>query len=337
MFMSSFFAENAEELWSEVMFVLLTDTAMFVKYVFIVNNFETIIELHEQTISDDFHPQTDRQAETRRRLFSRFSNTMIAYYVCSLISVWTHLEMLYDGRYKLPFSNWFYWVPMDEENLAYYHLVFAYEMFGMTGHCVLNVAADSQLAYLLYAAGLQLDNLREKLVYLGVSKPVSENEKAIYYRAFIDAIEKYYRIYSFTQKVEKIFSLATFLQICASGVTICAVMFRLSEINIVKELESAIPMLFYLLAMLGQILLPCLVGNEVTYKSSQLTNALFKSDWLGLPVAYKKDMQRLMLRTSKPITLKAGHFFNYNLETFTSTLNTAYTIYAVLKHRERNN
>ncbi|XP_053694148.1 odorant receptor 94a-like [Sabethes cyaneus] len=329
MFVSFFVAENAEELWSEVMFMLLTDTAMFVKYIFIVSNFETLIKLHEQTISEDFRPQTDRQAETYRRQFTLFSNTMVAYYICSLVSVWTHLELLFDGRFKLPFSNWFYWVPMGEDTLTYYHLVFAYEMFGMTGHCVLNVAADSQIAYLIFTAGFQLDNLCDKLVNLSVPDSATYVEKAKYQRAFIDAIE------NFAHKVEEIFSLAVFLQICASGITICAVMFRLSEINLVKDLGSAIPMMFYLMAMLGQILLPCLVGNEVTYKSNQLTNALFKSDWLKLPVAYRKDMQRFMLRTNKPITLKAGNFFNYNLETFTSTLNTAYTIYAVLKHREK--
>lgn len=78
-------------------------------------------------------------------------------------------------------------------------------------------------------------------------------------------------------------------------------------------------MVFYLVAMLTQIFLPCYFGNEVTLKSVKLTNALYTADWFRLAgVSDRKEMAALMLRTNKPIALKAGHFFNYNLEAFTS-------------------
>lgn len=78
-------------------------------------------------------------------------------------------------------------------------------------------------------------------------------------------------------------------------------------------------MVFYLVAMLTQIFLPCYFGNEVTLKSVKLTNALYSADWFRLAgVSDRKEMAALMLRTNKPIALKAGHFFNYNLEAFTS-------------------
>ncbi|XP_058817504.1 odorant receptor 94a-like [Topomyia yanbarensis] len=328
MFVSSFFTNNPEELWSEVMFMLLTELAMCTKLFILVNNFSAVLRLHQTTVSRDFLPKTDHDLKTRGHILDRFSKAMLAYYFCSLASVMSNIGLLFGDSYKLPYSNWFYWVPLGKDHQRNYHIMFAYQIFGMVGHCSLNVAADIQVVYLLIAAGFQLDNLKDEFANLPILSTQTHVEKQIYRRTLVEHIK------NFVKEVEQIFSMAVFTQACASGITICAVMFALSSMSIF-DLEASIPMLFYLIAMLLQIFLPCMFGNEITFKSHQLTNAIFSSDWYKLSGIERKDVMRLMLRTSKPITLKAGHFFYYSLETFTSTLNTAYSIYAVLNRRKR--
>ncbi|XP_038121023.1 putative odorant receptor 71a [Culex quinquefasciatus] len=334
-FISSFFKETMAELWSDVMFILLTELAMFTKTVITVRKFETVYRLHWETISDEFRPISEWETRVHGAFFSRFSTAMLGYYLCSFLTLWAHLGFLFE--YKFPFFSWFFWLPLGRANLTNYYIIFAYQMFGMLGHLSLNVSGDIQHAYLLATAGIQLDFLYERLTKLPIPTSNSSIGKDHYRETLIQHIEHYERIYRFVKEIEDTFSMAIFVQICASGVTVCATILRLSTVNLATDLGTdGAPMVFYLVAMLTQIFLPCYFGNEVTLKSVKLTNALYTADWFRLAgVSDRKEMAALMLRTNKPIALKAGHFFNYNLEAFTSTLNTAYSIYAVVSKKNR--
>ncbi|XP_038121032.1 odorant receptor 94a [Culex quinquefasciatus] len=85
--------------------------------------------------------------------------------------------------------------------------------------------------------------------------------------------------------------------------------------------------------MMNQIFMPCYFGNEVTLKSARLTHALYSSEWIKMNAPERKEIQMMMIRSMKPIVLKAGGFFYYNVGMFTSTLNTAYSLFCVLQRR----
>ncbi|XP_062563150.1 putative odorant receptor 71a isoform X3 [Armigeres subalbatus] len=205
MFSSSFFTENLEALWIEILFMLPTEIAMLVKTVSVVNRFEAIYGLNRMTLSKEFKSMCPKQEEEYKR---------------------------------------------------------------------------------------------------------------------------------FARETEKQVSWSVFSQICASGVTICAIIFRLSAISLFDNVSSTISMYFYLMSMLTQIFLPCYFGNDVTLKSQKLTNAMYTSDWYQLALRERKDLKMMMIRTSEPIRLKAGNFFNFNLTDFTSTLNRSYSLYAVINRRK---
>ncbi|EAT45323.2 AAEL003395-PA [Aedes aegypti] len=327
MFTSSFFTENSEELWVEILFILPTEIAMLTKTIITVYKFETIHRLLQTTISKEFQPTCPKHGKEYDRFFDRFSKVMLMYYFCSVCAAWTHLGFLFDDRLKLPFFNWFFWVPLDRDHLNNYYILFAYQMIGMMGHCSLNVSGDMNIAYLLSIAGQQLDLLSCKFASLLVPGTGTTIEKDYYKRTFVEQIQH------FAREIERTVSWCVFAQICASGITICAIVFRLSAISIIDHLGTSIPMFFYMVSMLTQIFLPCYFGNDVTLKSQKLTNALYTSKWYQLAMNDRKDLKMMTLRTSESIRLKAGGFFNFNLEAFTSTLNTAYSVYAVLNSK----
>lgn len=74
----------------------------------------------------------------------------------------------------------------------------------------------------------------------------------------------------------------------------------------------------YMLSMMVQIYLPCYYGNEITHKSQLLTNALHSCEWYRFDRLTRRDVKLLMIRTNKPMELKAGGFFRYSLESFTT-------------------
>ncbi|XP_055608564.1 odorant receptor 94a-like [Uranotaenia lowii] len=333
---SCFYAENIEELWTDILFILLTMLAMFTKMVVIVRNFEKIYCLLKMTVSDSFKPQTEIEARILDDNLHVFSNAMLVYLSVTFSCLWAHLGFLFDDRYKLPFFSWFFWLPLGKGNPLNYYLIFVYQMFGMLGHCLFNASSDVQLGYLLLSGGLQLDILSESFARLPVPTSGKPNEIRYYQKTFQNQVDQYNRICRFIREIESTFTLTVFIQLCASGITICASVFRLSAISITDHLGSSIPIFFYLGAMLIQVFVPCYFGNEVTLKSQKLTNAVFSSGWYNnRQLKDQKNVKLLMQRFNEPIRLKAGHFFNYNLEAFMSTLNTAYSVYAVLNSKNR--
>lgn len=192
-FISSFFKETMAELWSDVMFILLTELAMFTKTIITVRKFGTVYRLHRETISDEFRPNSEWETRVHGAFFSRFSTAMLGYYLCSFLTLWAHLGFLFE--YKFPFFSWFFWLPLGRENLTNYYIIFAYQMFGMLGHLSLNVSGDIQHAYLLATAGIQLDFLYERLTKLPIPTSNSSIEKDRYRETLIQHIEHYERIY----------------------------------------------------------------------------------------------------------------------------------------------
>ncbi|XP_062564187.1 odorant receptor 94a-like [Armigeres subalbatus] len=334
MFCSSFFMDNLDTLWTEILFLLPTEIAMLVKSVTVANKFEAIYGLNRTTVSKEFKTMCPKQRKEYERYFGRFSKIMMFYYFCSVLTVLASLGFIFDGRLKLPFFNWFFWVPIDRDHINNYYILAVYQIVGMTAHCLLNVSGDVNIAYLLSTAGKQLDLLSYNLAQLPVYPTRSDIEKELYKKKFEEHIQQYNRIYDFARETEKQVSWSVFAQICASGVTICAVIFRLSATSALDNVSSTFYMYFYLISMLTQIFLPCYSGNDVTLKSQKLTNALYTSDWYRLALNDRKDLKMMMLRTNKPIRLKAGNFFNFNLDDFTSTLNRSYSLYAVINRQK---
>ncbi|XP_049535329.1 uncharacterized protein LOC125950959 [Anopheles darlingi] len=113
------------------------------------------------------------------------------------------------------------------------------------------------------------------------------------------------------REVEKLYSPAFFAQFSASGLVICATAFNLSEL-------TAIQNLLYMIAMMFQMYLPCHFGNEVTRKSNVLKTAVYSSQWYNMHLKDRKIILMLLQRLNKPFTLTAYHFFNYNLQAYTT-------------------
>ncbi|XP_040158792.1 putative odorant receptor 71a [Anopheles arabiensis] len=133
-----------------------------------------------------------------------------------------------------------------------------------------------------------------------------------------------------TAEIEQLFSAAYFAQFGSSGLVICASGFKTSSMFNLYEL-TAIQNLLYMLSMIFQMFLPCRFGNEVTRKSHLLRTSIYSSRWYEMGLQERKTLRMLLQRMNKPLTLKAFYFFNYNLQAFTTTLNMAYSLYALLQ------
>lgn len=84
--------------------------------------------------------------------------------------------------------------------------------------------------------------------------------------------------------------------------------------------------------MIVQILLPCYFGNEMIIASEKLSTSLFHSDWMNESREFRMAMKIFMENAKIPIKLSAVGIFQLSLDNFLKIINSAYSLYAVLKN-----
>lgn len=67
--------------------------------------------------------------------------------------------------------------------------------------------------------------------------------------------------------------------------------------------------------MITEVSVPSYFGSDVLIKSENLSYDIFKSNWIPATERYKRNMQILIERTRRPITIFAARVFMLNLIT----------------------
>ena len=86
-----------------------------------------------------------------------------------------------------------------------------------------------------------------------------------------------------------------------------------------------------MIPMTLEIFLPCYFGNELSIASSKLSTALFHSNWINANKKDKDTAKIFMENTKKDLSITAFNAFEVNLTTFGKIVNSAYSLFAILK------
>lgn len=76
--------------------------------------------------------------------------------------------------------------------------------------------------------------------------------------------------------------------------------------------------LFFLVALVTQIFLPCFLGNEMIFASNDLINSAYNSSWHVRSIGYRKLLIILMERLKRRSSILVGKLFPLSLDTFSS-------------------
>ncbi|XP_053691050.1 odorant receptor 94b-like [Sabethes cyaneus] len=313
------------------MYLSLTEIAMGVKTFYIFINFHTVYRLHQMAISKQFQPICEEELRPAQSLLSKVNFCFMAYFIWVFVTVATAVPSFFDEKYELPFFTWVLGIPYGSDMPYNFYCLWIYQISGLFMHGIFNVAAELQVGYLLTVARIQLDFLTRRFASLSRANETSQHRES-----FIECVQHYTVVEKFVRDFEHVFSKPMFAQFCASGASICATAYRLSSVNLSEDFSSVVTMTLYLLALMYQIFLQCYFGNEVTLKSEHLTHALYSAGWYKLVPRLRKDIQMMMIRSQRPIKLKAGGYIYCNLKSFTSTLNLAYSVFCVLQRRKQS-
>ncbi|KAL7301811.1 hypothetical protein TKK_0005421 [Trichogramma kaykai] len=118
-------------------------------------------------------------------------------------------------------------------------------------------------------------------------------------------------------------------EFCINSLVICVSVYKLS-----LNAETIAEILFnvlYLTCIMGEFLIYCYYGNEVTYKSTTFFEAIAVIDWNPMSKEFKKNIIFIMSRASKPIFISCGAYVYLTLESFMAVVKLSFSVFNVLK------
>ncbi|KAF3430255.1 hypothetical protein E2986_11566 [Frieseomelitta varia] len=203
-------------------------------------------------------------------------------------------------RRKLAFRTW---IPFDYSSVSAYLLTFAYQcLFAIicTFGCV---ASDTLYSGLLIHINCQFEILEHRLRNIESNENYSVNL----------CVRHHNDIYRFGEMVNEEFRTIMFFQFCTSLSMICFNFYRITQIEMDSRFVGTI---LYMTCSLMQIFYYCWFSNEVKLKSMELSDMIFRSDWISLNTNVKKAFLMLMKRAMKPIEFTSIYIVSVNLESF---------------------
>ncbi|CAH1967303.1 unnamed protein product [Acanthoscelides obtectus] len=178
--------------------------------------------------------------------------------------------------------------------------------------CSTYVSLDANL---LIEIGIQIEILKDVL----------ENSEDI---DIFECVQRYAEIQRLHDKVQRIFRVGISVNFLTGVLIFCTTLFRILEV-VVSELMFMLP---YSFAIILIIYIHCWFGNELIYRSNGITQAIFKSKWIGRDRSIQKNLIIFMMFTKKPIHIDlAGGLLTMAIPVFMSICRTAYSYFTILQ------
>ncbi|XP_037038439.1 odorant receptor 43a-like [Bradysia coprophila] len=184
------------------------------------------------------------------------------------------------------------------------------------------------LRYEVLGSGLKnLGRIREN----GNDEKMTEKQKQInFFEDLKRAINDHIHLRELVNKLDCFFSDLFFIQFGTSGLCICVSIFCLAFVVGDNLLEYLIH-LFVVFYFISQLFMITYFGNEIMLSSNRLSYRLFESDWYNQPQSTKKCIIIFGEYLKQPQTVVIGKLYPLTLETFTRILNSAYSMFNILK------
>ncbi|NP_001164401.1 odorant receptor 105 isoform X1 [Nasonia vitripennis] len=229
------------------------------------------------------------------------------------------------------------WYPYDTNKPVYFWLAYVQQMFVGGATISMHIGADTMLSGLMLQSCIQLKLLKHRFKHffqhyeqvkgrLHLSSTKRKVEIALMKQYICD----HQFVYSYANKINRNFSgwLIAVLIVVVPNICINVYLLSFSKIGLNVDFITSLG-LFSI--SLFQIYLPCWYGNEVMLHSSEIANSIYDMDWVRLSPTARKTLIIVMIRSSKPIQIRAGYFVSMNLRSFLSIMKTSYSALSVLQ------
>ncbi|XP_023723769.1 odorant receptor 85b isoform X3 [Cryptotermes secundus] len=136
------------------------------------------------------------------------------------------------------------------------------------------------------------------------------------------------RALRFVDHLNKIVSLVTFLKVLNFPLLLCMTGFQMMQNYGDQNQFLKFASLF--IASIVLITTYCWFGQQVIDESEKVQLAFYSTEWYSQTAGYKSLLPLAIMRASRPVTVKAGVFFDMSFLTLASLVNASYRFMTML-------
>nr|WCC57503.1 odorant receptor 46 [Papilio machaon] len=324
---------------SQASYLLFTQACLCLKVTVFQVNISMVRELLKQMNGDIFKPFCEEHVRILKWHAVRIKRLLLAFMISSQTTcgLWA-LKPLFDdaGSRKFPFDMW---MPVKPDHYLQYELGYAFQLITICMSAYMYFGVDSVTVSMVIFGCAQIDIIKDKILKVIKSfktKDDDPSERNKYsernYHKLIECIKQHQGVVTFTRLVEDAFHTFLFFQLIGSVGLICMSALRILVVDW-RSLQFA-SIVTYLSVMISQLFVSCWCGHELTATSEDLHTVLYKCAWYEQDLKFKRALCFVMMRMSRPIVVKAGHYVPLSRQTFVSILRMSYSYFAVLNQRK---
>ncbi|XP_045537799.1 odorant receptor Or1 [Papilio machaon] len=323
---------------SQASYLLFTQACLCLKVTVFQVNMSMVRELLKQMNGDIFKPLCEEHVRILKWHAVRIKRLLLAFMISSQTTcgLWA-LKPLFDdaGSRKFPFDMW---MPVKPDHYLQYEMGYAFQLITICMSAYMYFGVDSVTLSMVIFGCAQIDIIKDKILKIKSFKTKDDDpsERNKYsernYHKLIECIKQHQGVVTFTRLVEDAFHTFLFFQLIGSVGLICMSALRILVVDW-RSLQFA-SIVTYLSVMISQLFVSCWCGHELTATSEDLHTVLYKCAWYEQDVKFKRALCFVMMRMSRPIVVKAGHYVPLSRQTFVSILRMSYSYFAVLNQRK---
>ncbi|XP_043597825.1 odorant receptor 2a-like [Bombus pyrosoma] len=316
------------------------------KFVSLVLGRKTIINMLDLLKKRPFVPENNGEGEIHARYDNLIEKVAVGYTIQITFCVFSLLGAALMGDFKskkLMFRAWF---PFDITSSWFvFSMTFIYQLVGLViisnGVCIF----DTLFAGLLLHICCQLEILVYRLHNIEGNEIQSLKHCVWHHNKifrFVFCVLLFKQINELTKLMEgyernrnklfadivnDFFNKLMFMQFVESAISICFVLYLLTDIEDTAQLIGWSTFMF---AAIFQTFYFCWFGDVAKVKSLDISNMVYNSDWLNLSSDARKMLVVIMARSLTPVEITSAYILPMNLESFKGLMKVAYSAYNML-------
>ncbi|XP_071644071.1 odorant receptor 22c-like [Temnothorax longispinosus] len=221
-------------------------------------------------------------------------------------------------KIQLPFET--------EQSPMFEFLVIAITLQVMLHSGMISILNGLIFILVLHLSG-QIDIICQE--FRNISKNTLVHRSSIH--SFGMLIEKHNRILSFSENMEKLFSLFSLLQIFWNTAVVCCLGFVfIISIHNETGVVALVKTMFTYLAVAMEVFMICFSGEYLSSKGKSIARATYEMPWYDMPSNQSKILIFIMMRSQKRLAITAGKMMDMSCETFTSIMKASISYVSVL-------
>ncbi|XP_076235028.1 uncharacterized protein LOC143179598 [Calliopsis andreniformis] len=306
----------------------VTKVAAFrIHYADLVTNFVSAVKDYNET--DDEKRVIMRRHAYMGRVAS-FSVIFFSYSAATLFSTVSMLATEEVQNINASIKETIYYPVPSEQILGMlnmpknlYPVIFLTEYFMLLVTSTGNLGSDSLFFGIIFHLCGQVEVLKQEFI-----KFVNKGNTT---KHFIVLVKRHCYLISLFEKLNDIISFVLVVQLFTSCVLICTSGFQfilsLSANNFVIVIKTLIVMN----TLLVQLFAYSYIGDYFKSQIEGIGYSAYSCSWYTLPRHSARDIILVLVKSQKPIYLKAGKFFIINMETYMNILKTSMSYLSVLR------